>query len=302
MSASGEVIFAVLAFFWGASWGSFANVVAWRLPEGRSIVRPSSACPACGAPIRWYHNLPVLGWLLLRGRCADCGVGISVRYPLVELTTGALALAFWLLLRAETPVPADFMLDAIVPFVLHVLFIAALVVLTLIDLDWFLLPDRLTLPLVLLGLLAAVASPRPPDALGAALGVAVGGLVPAVIMWAWLAATGRDGLGGGDWKLLAGIGAWLGVEAVPFVLGAGAIQGLVVALAFRRDFAVAELPPLPGEADPEGDAPGAEAEVAPEEAAPTPFMRLAVPFGPFLALAAAEWLLFGRDILAAVTR
>lgn len=298
MTGSGEVIFAVLAFFWGASWGSFANVVAWRLPEGRSVVRPASACPACGAPIRWFHNLPVFGWLILRGRCAACGVGISARYPLVELVVGALSLAFWLLLRAESPLPADFALDIVVPFVLHVCFLAALATLTLIDLDWFLLPDRLTLPLVLLGLLAAVASPRPPDALGAALGVAVGGIVPAVIMWAWLAATGRDGLGGGDWKLLAGIGAWLGVEAVPFVLGAGAIQGLIVAVAFRRDFAVAELPPLPGEAHESDEAP------TPEDAedAPTPFMRLAVPFGPFLALAAVEWLLFGADILAAVRR
>jgi len=296
MTVTGEWLFAALAFLWGASWGSFVNVVAWRVPHGLSVVKPASSCPACQTPIRWYHNLPVLGWFLVRGRCAACGVAISRRYPLVEFTMGVAGLAFWVLLRSEDPRPADFLLDAIIPFVLHVIFIAGLLALTLIDLDWFLLPDSLTIPLLVLGLLASVASPRAPDATEAALGVVIGGVVPAVVMWLYLLLTGRSGLGGGDWKLLAAIGAWLGVIAVPFVLGAAAIQGLLTALVFRRDFAVVDLPALPDEEVAPKKEPGPE--TTPEA---TPFLRLAVPFGPFLALAAFEWLLFG-DALTALAR
>ncbi len=294
--SGGEAALAGLAFCWGASWGSFANVVAWRLPRGVSVVRPGSSCPSCGAPVPVWANLPVLGWFLVGGACRSCRTPISLRYPLVEAVVGIAALAIWLDLVAQAGPDGAWTarspgLEVFVPFVLRTAFVAALIALTLIDLVWFLLPDSLTLPLILLGLGAAAATPLSPTLGEAALGAVLGGALPALVMVLWLVLTGRDGLGGGDWKLLAAIGAWLGPTAIPFVLGAGALQGLLTAIMFRRDFAVAELPPLPDETAPQE--PSGSADGVP------PFMRLAVPFGPFLALAAFEWLLWGDAILAA---
>jgi leader peptidase (prepilin peptidase)/N-methyltransferase len=304
--SGGEAALAGLAFLWGASWGSFANVVAWRLPRGVSIVRPASHCPACESPVPWWGNLPVLGWCLVGGRCRSCRNPVSARYPLVEAVVGVAALAIWLRLVARAGpdgawTAGDPGLEVFVPFVLATCFVAGLVALSLIDLAWFLLPDSLTLSLTVLGLGAAAASPGPPTLAEAALGAVLGGGLPAAVMVVWLLLTGRDGLGGGDWKLLAAVGAWLGPASIPFVLGAGAIQGLATALLFRRDFAVAELPPLPGEGpeeEPEDEPEDEPEATAQPEAAARPFMRLAVPFGPFLALAAFEWLLFGDDLLA----
>ncbi|MCA9542693.1 MAG: prepilin peptidase, partial [Myxococcales bacterium] len=123
--------FAALVFILGASIGSFLNVVIYRLPAGLSIVRPASRCPACETPIRARHNVPVLGWLMLRGRCAACGVAISARYALVELAMGVLALALFAdlsggLLTAELLVSPDFLLDVAGPFVVYLTFLAGL--------------------------------------------------------------------------------------------------------------------------------------------------------------------------------
>jgi leader peptidase (prepilin peptidase) / N-methyltransferase len=295
-----EPTFLALIFALGASLGSFVNVVAHRLPLSRSLSRPGSACPACGAAIRWHDNVPVLGWLLLRGRCRACAVAISARYPLVELAAGLLAVAIWLLYSGPLVMPArieQLLPTVIVPFVLQLAFAMALVALLLIDLDWFLLPDRITLPLALLGLLASLAIHRQTGITleHAAIGALVGGGAPLVLGLLYSLLTGRTGLGGGDWKLLQAIGAWLGVASLPFVLTAGALQALVAALLFRRDFALAEPPPLPDEpaAEPASGEPPATAE-------PVPFRRLHVPFGPFLALAAIEWHLFSREISALI--
>ena len=291
------VAFSGLVFFLGASLGSFVNVVAFRVPYGRSIVRPGSRCPACATPIRWYANVPVLGWFIVRGRCQACRVPISARYPLVELVAGLVALALWRdiaigLDAARHALPSVEVLGrVVVPFVLETTLAMTLIALALMDLDWFLLPDVITLPLAGLGLLAALGDPRGPGFEGALLGAAIGGLGPWLLMRLYGAATGRTGLGGGDWKLLLGIGAWLGVTSLPFVLGAGAVQGLVAALLFRRDFARVALPRLPGE---EGAEAASQVPSAPDAA--VPFRRLMVPFGPFLAVAALEWLLFRDEI------
>ncbi len=289
-----------LVFALGASLGSFINVVAWRVPLGRSVVRPGSACPSCGTLIAARDNIPVLSWLLVRGRCRHCKTPISFRYPLVELAAGLLAVALWLHWSGPVVMPArieQLLPNVIVPFVLLMAFLMTLLALVLIDLDWFLLPDKLTLPLALLGLVSSFALGRL-TGVGieqAAIGAAIGGGAPLVIGLAYGAATGRVGLGGGDWKLLLAIGAWLGPKALPFVFFAGALQGLVAAVTFRRDFALAVPPALPGELDDATDP--AAAEEAP--AGEVPFRRLHVPFGPFLALAAIEWLFFGEHILHA---
>lgn len=288
--AVAAAIWAGLAGAVGASLGSFVNVVAHRVPLGLSIVRPGSRCPSCHAPVPWWGNVPILGWLFVRGRCVGCGVRVSLRYPLTELAGAALAVALWVgIAGPDGPRPRE-LGHALVPWVLETVFALTLLALTLIDLDWFLLPDVMTLPLAVLGLLAAFASTHGPTPQAAAVGALVGGLAPWLGMRLYAALTRRDGLGGGDWKLLFAIGAWLGARGLPFVVFAGAVQGLVAAILFRRTFARATLPPLPGE--------GATADAAAADPEPVPFRRLAVPFGPFLALAAIEWLFFQKELLA----
>ncbi|HEX7504027.1 MAG TPA: prepilin peptidase, partial [Syntrophales bacterium] len=124
----------ICAFVFGAAIGSFLNVCIWRIPEGKSIVFPSSHCPKCGNPVRPYDNIPILSWLILRGRCRDCGESISTRYPLVELLTALLSLAiFWMYGPSLTYLAAF-------------LFTAVLIVITFIDFDHQIIPDVISLP------------------------------------------------------------------------------------------------------------------------------------------------------------
>lgn len=289
--------FFVLIFILGSSVGSFLNVVIYRLPHGLSLVRPASRCPACESPIRLWHNVPVLGWLMLRGRCADCEVAISARYPLIELLTGILFLALWHdlaggLTTAEVIARSGFVLDVVIPFALYGVFIAGLIAIAFIDLDYFVIPDVMSLPAIPLGILVTYAA-------GHATGVTVddsifgamaGAGVIVAIIWSYGALTGREGMGGGDWKLLGAIGAWVGWQALPAVLFMASIQGLLVALITRilgRDIAVDELPPIPGDEQSDGEPLEGEG--------PKSWGQQAVPFGPFLALAAIEALLFREE-------
>ena len=191
------------------------------------LARPASACPACGHRIRWYENLPLVSWaLLLRGRCSACRTPISVRYPLIELATGLLfASAAW----RFGPVPQALMWCGV---------LAVLVALTAIDLDTFLLPDDLTLPLLWAGLIAAAAgwTVALPTALAGAV-VGYGALWS--VYWVFKLATGKEGMGHGDFKLLAALGAWLGWPAIlPIVLMSsvlGALVGIGLKLSGRLD-------------------------------------------------------------------
>lgn len=287
-----------LVFLFGASIGSFVNVVAWRLPLGISLVRPGSSCPSCGAPISGLSLVPVFGWFFCRGACTRCRTPISFRYPLVELTVGLLAVALWLLHSGPDVLPQtsargsaamSLLIEVVIPFILQLTFAATLVALALIDLDWFLLPNRVTLPLALLGLLSSLAIARQSgvDLADAAQGALLCGGVPLVLGLVYGAITGRAGLGGGDWKLGLALGSWLGPKAVPFIFIAAPFFGLLTALLYRRELTRLEPPPLPGEVDP-------EPEVTPR----TGRGRLYIPFGPFLALAALTWLLFGHEVQA----
>ena len=196
--------------------GSFLNVVIARLPEGRSLVYPGSACPACGAPIPWYDNIPLLSFAALRGRCRACGMPISWRYPLVEALTGALfgaaGLAF-----ANT-------LDAAVAAAL----LATLLAITMIDLERQIIPDIISLPGILAGFLANLATGRVPwmDSL---LGIVVGGgvFVAIAVVGSWLA--GQDAMGGGDIKLAAMLGAFLGWKVLLLSLFVSAVGGGILA-------------------------------------------------------------------------
>ncbi|MFV2072183.1 MAG: A24 family peptidase [Thermoanaerobaculales bacterium] len=202
-------------FTFGAVVGSFLNVVIYRLPRRKSLVRPRSACTSCGAMIRWFDNLPILSWFALRGRCRNCGVRISTRYPLVEAAAGALAvLALWRwgpgLTGAEV-----------------VVFAWASLVLGLIDLDHQILPDAITYPLIVLGLTASWLGGYT-WWLDSLVGALVGAALPTAVILLYRALRGIDGMGWGDVKYLAAIGSVVGLHGCVLVLVIAATLGAVV--------------------------------------------------------------------------
>lgn len=203
----------IAVFIFGLMMGSFANVVIARVPEGRSIVRPGSACPACGTPIRPRDNIPVVSWVLLRGRCRSCAEPIAARYPLVEVTVGVVMVAFTIW-AGETD------RWGLLPLLLVWAFVG--VCLTVIDIDHHRLPDALTLPMLVVapaGLLLAWLLGTDVDWVGALIGAVVWG---GFLFLLWLLSGGR-GMGLGDVKMAPSIGLTLGA------LGAGAaVAGLAI--------------------------------------------------------------------------
>jgi len=209
--------------------GSYLNVVIHRLPAGVSTVTPPSRCPVCGALVRPRDNVPVVGWLLLRGRCRDCRAPISVRYPLVELATG-LAFAGSVArfgLRGEAFAAA--------------LLAALLLALAGIDFDHYLLPDRITVPGIVVGLALQLVLATGSFSRGLS-GALVGAGILLVLAGAWELVRGVEGMGLGDVKMLAMIGAFLGVQGVlvTLVLGtlAGSLVGVVLAARRGSDFSL----------------------------------------------------------------
>ncbi len=220
--------------------GSFLNVVIWRLPRGQNLSKPRSACPGCGTMIRWYDNLPVLSWLLLRARCRVCKVHIPFRYPLVEMLTGVL---FFVAFRQHGP-----RLDSVL---IVQMALAALVAISFIDWDHKIIPDKITLPGMVIGVLVAPwlvlhdqpflddVAPMLDSWLRALAGVAVGGgVIWAIrILGGWILK--KEAMGLGDVKLLAFIGAFVGPVWVLYALvlgclGGAFIGGAIVAVGKRR--------------------------------------------------------------------
>jgi leader peptidase (prepilin peptidase)/N-methyltransferase len=218
-TAFDEGSFPILALLFGLIIGSFANVCIHRLPLGRSVVTPASACPACGRPIAWYDNVPVLSYLFLLGRCRHCRSRISARYPLVETANGALYL--WLGLTEGATLKTAFLMA----------FVTALLVLTLVDLDHQLLPDVITLPGIALGVAASLLVPGWPVApLAAVLSAAFGYLAFFAVAEAYKKARGVEGLGRGDWKMVALLGAFLGWERMLLTVFLATLAGSAVGL------------------------------------------------------------------------
>ena len=213
----------------GACIGSFLNVCIHRLPRRASVVRPRSACPGCGRSIAWHDNIPVLSYLILGGRCRHCRAPISLRYPLVEAATSIL---FVLLFLKRGPTFA---------FALDALLAAALLALIVIDALHQILPNAITLPGIALGLLTSpLRGGQDRPVIGALAGCALGFALPFTINEAyrlWQAARGvprdrrEDGIGQGDFKLLAMIGAFLGVKLLLFTLFFGAVSGAMFGVA-----------------------------------------------------------------------
>jgi leader peptidase (prepilin peptidase)/N-methyltransferase len=242
----------LVAGLFGLLIGSFLNVVIYRLPRGQSLVTPPSTCPGCGSRIRPIDNIPVLSWILLGAKCHKCGAPISIQYPIVELATGFLfVLVAWL-------TPAGPLLVA------RLLFVVILVVLFGIDLHHQILPNVITLPGIAIGFLFSLVTP--PGWMNSLIGIALGGGILYAIAATYYAVRREEGLGMGDVKMLAMIGAFLGWKAVLVTLilssFAGALVGIGIIALSRGS------------------------------------MRLALPFGTFLAVGAIAAMIAGEPLVA----
>jgi leader peptidase (prepilin peptidase)/N-methyltransferase len=251
----GLIIFVTV---FGALVGSFLNVVILRLPnEGESIVLPPSHCPKCQALIRWYDNIPIISFLFLRGRCRRCRQPISWQYPVVELMMALLSLA---LFRSFGIGPA---------FFVYFVFCAALLAIIFIDLHHQIIPDVISLPGIVLGFAASFLLPGL-SWQESLIGLLAGGGVFYAIAGGYYLLTRRAGMGGGDIKLLAMIGAFLGWRALPFVIFASALLGSVI---------------------------GIGAMIKQKKGGKT-----VVPYGPFLAVASFIYLFFTNEIWSLAER
>jgi leader peptidase (prepilin peptidase)/N-methyltransferase len=293
-----------VAIPFGLIWGSFLNVVIYRVPLGMSVVAPPSHCPACGKPIAAYDNIPVLSYLLLRGRARCCGAPMSARYPLVELIGGALSLA--IVERILLPNPWVPLGRALAIYASDFALSMALVAAAFIDAEHMYLPDAVTLGGAFVGV--ATASLRGLSLRDSLVGAAAGFLatwLPFTVIYKWI--RGRVGMGLGDAKLLMLTGAWFGWIGVAFTLFAGALQGSFAAGAIllakgKIDEPEAvvrdreELQRAAAEGDEEAKRMIEEDPLATSQADGIGQSRL--PFGPFLIMGILEFLLAGDAVLA----
>ncbi|MCU5781851.1 leaderpeptidase and N-methyltransferase [Alcanivorax balearicus MACL04] len=257
--------------------GSFLNVVIHRVPRMMertwrreaqevlelpieetspyNLVVPRSRCPHCDHAIRWHENIPVISWLLLKGRCSACGQGISARYPLIELLSALIAaVCAW-----------QFGYGSWLVFILFASF--TLLALAAIDLDTTLLPDAMTFPLLWAGLLAALLGISPVSLPDAVVGAMAGYLSLWSLYWVFKLVTGKEGMGYGDFKLLAALGAWLGWQYLPLVILLSSVVGLVFAIGMMANGGLKK--------------------------------GQGIPFGPYLAIAGWIALLWGERIVGA---
>jgi len=241
----------VILFLFGAMIGSFANVCILRIPAEESIVYPGSHCPNCKKPVAWYDNVPLLSWLALRGHCRQCKEPISFRYFVVELLTALSAVALY------------FRVGFGVEWVVMFLFVAALIIISFIDLDHRIIPDLISLPGVVVGFVLSLRGE--PGPISSGIGILAGGGLLLAVAWGYHAATGREGMGGGDIKLLGMIGAFLGWKSVPFTMLLSSLTGSIVGVTLMW-WTSSDT-------------------------------KYAIPFGPFLALGAVIYIFCGEELI-----
>ncbi len=246
----------ILSFIVGAAIGSFLNVVIYRLPEeGQSIVFPGSHCPGCGKSIKWYDNIPIISFFLLRARCRYCKIKISWQYPMVELAMALFAAALFYRFSLS---PSLF---------IYFVFVAALVVVIFIDFHHMIIPDVISLSGIALGFGLSFVNPLVTWQ-QSGLGILLGGGSLYLIAASYYLVTKREGMGGGDIKLLAMIGAFLGWQSLPFVVFSssvlGAVAGFTIIICQRN----------------KGNKAG----------------KTAIPYGPFLSIGSIFYLFFQEKI------
>lgn len=242
-----------IIFLFGSIVGSFLNVCIYRLPRNRSIVLPNSFCPSCEKPIKFYDNIPIVSYIFLRGKCRYCGSRISPRYPVVEFVTASL---FFLLfskygISVELPV--------------NMLFVSLLIVISFIDFDFQIIPDVLSLGGLIAGFILAFSRTPIFFYLDAVYGILLGGGILFAIAYGYQLITKREGMGGGDIKLLGMIGAFCGIKGVLFSLMSGSIIGTAVGIPLML---------IKGKDT-----------------------KYAIPFGPFLSLGALLFVFLGDRII-----
>ncbi|MFA5625573.1 MAG: prepilin peptidase [Bradymonadales bacterium] len=313
---------ALIIFFcslFSAAMGSFCNVVIYRIPAKRSILWPPSSCPNCETPIKAYDNIPILSWLILGGKCRQCKTKISVQYPVVEFVTmvlgTALALQIFLPRFAYLHSVEELALLLMAFFFLFLL-VFACIALMLIDLKYTELPPEICYPFALLGILFAYLLPeRYPFAdlvgniavLDALLGALFGAGIVFLIIAFYYLCTKRIGMGGGDIGMMAMVGAFLGWQSLAFIFLAASLQGIVAAalgIVFGKkqqkkheEFALFRNEVLKNDVD--GTENSKEEENFPSEEGS--IRTLALPFGPFIALAAIEYLFIAPWALKIMT-
>ncbi|MDD2733501.1 MAG: prepilin peptidase [Desulfuromonadaceae bacterium] len=246
------ILFPAVAFIFGMIVGSFLNVCICRMPKDESVVSPPSHCPGCSSQIRWYDNIPVVSYIFLRGKCRGCGTHISLQYPLVELLNGALTLFLFIRFGPTLAFAALF------------IFCSALVVITFIDFEHQIIPDEISLSGILIGFFFSFFL-KGHSWQNSLLGILLGGGSLLLVAYAYQRCTGKEGMGGGDIKLLAMMGAFLGWKAVPFIIFTsslvGSLIGVSIMLFQKKD------------------------------------SKLAIPFGPYLAFGAILYIFYGRPLI-----
>lgn len=247
-----HLYFSLIAFIFGAVVGSFLNVCICRMPKDESVVSPPSHCPKCDYKIPWYDNIPLISYLILKGKCRGCGTHISLQYPFVELLNGVLTLALFLRFGPT------------LSFLVLFIFCSALVVVTFIDIEHQIIPDEISISGIVIGFTLSFFI-KGHSWLNSLLGIVLGGgsLLLVAYSYQWL--TKKDGMGGGDIKLLAMMGAFLGWKAIPFIIFTsslfGSIIGVSIMLLQKKDG------------------------------------KLAIPFGPYLAFGAVLYIFYGRQLI-----
>lgn len=248
-----SIVILIFVLWFGMCIGSFMNVCIYRLPIAKSIADPSrSVCPNCNSMIRFYDNIPVFSYLWLKGRCRHCNTPISFRYPLVEAIAGLVALSVFLTFGLT--------LEGLIYFI----FITSLLIITFIDIDHKIIPNVITIPGIPIGLLLALGLPAV-TFVDSILGLLAGGGSLFIVAWTYSLLTGKEGMGGGDIKLLAMIGTIIGWKGVLFTIfvssAAGTLVGIPVMLVKGKN------------------------------------MKFAVPFGPFLSIGAITYIFMGQKII-----
>jgi leader peptidase (prepilin peptidase)/N-methyltransferase len=251
-----DYLIPIMIFVFGAVIGSFLNVCIYRIPRSKSIVKPNSFCPNCEKPIRFYDNIPIVSYILIGGKCRQCGTKISIRYPFVELMTAVV----YLMISSRWGLSFESFIQ--------MFFVSLLIVISFIDYDFQIIPDILSVGGLIIGFIIAFV--RPGFSFKEALyGVLLGGGVLFVIAYGYQIIMKREGMGGGDIKLLAMIGSFLGLKGVIFSLVGGSIIGTLVGIPLML--------------------------IKKENT------KYAIPFGPFLSLAAFLYLFTGNNIVQQFT-